>query len=232
MDGITVLYPTDKENIFLKICKDWEIEVGNTLLGKLEHTPFSAVWQESINHYLAKKIDGNIKKKGRFATEFEMNKNKSKRIIPMAMEKYFIEGISPIEFISSHTNIYDFCAGVRAGGDLHYEEITGEDIRIHKKLVRYYVSKEGSILMKRGKDFECRPMNNHCEAEDKDFPWMEQPLVKYFNRAWKVNNFSDYNVDYSYYILQTLKRIDAIQHTKMAKNYADTFKTKQGSLFN
>ena len=102
---------------------------------------------------------------------------------------------------------------------------------IHKKLVRYYVCKEGSILMKRGKDFEGNPMNNHCEAIDKEFPWMKQPLIKYFNRAWEVNNFQDYNVDYSYYILETLKRIDAIQKTKMAKNYADTFKTLQTSLF-
>ena len=94
-DGITVLYPSDKKPQFLDICSEWEKKVGNYSMGKLEHTPFKAVWQESINHYLARKInydkEGNItgysiKKKGRFATEFEINKNKSKRIIAMAIE--------------------------------------------------------------------------------------------------------------------------------------------------
>lgn len=231
-DGITVLYPSDKKDKFLQICSEWENQVGNHTMGKLEHTPFKSVWQESINHYIAKKDDGKVKKKGRFATEFEINKNKSKRIIPMAIEKYFIEGINPIEFITNHKNIYDFCEGVKAWGDLHYEEIVSEEKTIiHKKLVRYYICNEGSILMKRGTDLEGNMMNNHCEATDKDFPWMGQPLVKYFNRAFPVKDFSEYNINYSYYILETLKRIDKIQKTKIAKTYADQFKHTQLSLF-
>ena len=49
----------------------------------------------------------------------------------------------------------------------------------------------------------------------------------YFNKFFKKEN---YNVNYAYYILETLKRIDKIEKTKKSKIYADTFKTQQLSL--
>jgi len=101
----------------------------------------------------------------------------------------------------------------------------------HKKLIVYYISNDGNVLMKRGINNEGDEMNNHCEAIDKDFPWMGQPKVKYFNKIVKHDDFSKYNIDYSYYILETLKRIDTIEKTKKAKSYADSFKTLQGGLF-
>lgn len=231
-DGIVVLYPESKEQLFLQVCSDWETKVGNTDLGKLEHTNFTGLWQESINHYIGRKVDGKIKKKGRFMTEFELNKNKSKRIIAMALEEYFINKRSPIDFITGHKNIFDFCIAKKAFGDLHYEEILSEEeVKVHKKLIRYYVSNSGNVFMKRGIDNNGNPMNNHCEAIDKDFFWMGQPKLKYFNKGEIHEDFSKYDVNYSYYILETLKRIDAIEHTQKAKTYADSFKTEQLSFF-
>jgi hypothetical protein len=231
-DGIVVYFPADKEDKYNEICQEWEKKVGNDDMGKLEYTDFTALWQESINHYIAKKSDGKIKKKGRFMTEFEMNKNKSKRVIALALEQYFIHGKSPIDFITNHTNIYDFCIAKKASGRMHYEEIVNEEKVIkHKKLIRYFVSTDGNVFMKRGFNNEGEPMNNHVEAQDKDYPWMGQPLLKYFNKGYQHEMFSNYNINYSYYILETLKRIDKIEKTKKAQAYADQFKTKQGSLF-
>ena len=230
-DGILVIYPEDKEEEYLKICKDWELKVGNIKNGKLEFADFECMWQDSINSYIGKKTNGAVKKKGKFLTTFMLNKNKSKRIIALALEAYFINGISPVEYISTHTNIFDFCIAKKAFGQLHYEEIISDkEVKVHKKLIRYFVSNDGNVMKKRGINNEGDVMDNHCEATDKDFPWMGQPKVTYFNRYSK-KEMSQYNINYSYYILETLKRIDSIQKTKMAKVYADKFKTEQISLF-
>lgn len=249
-DGIVVMFPENKEDLYNEICKEWEEKVGNHDMGKLEYTDFRALWQESINHYIAHKInkskDGKItysvKKKGRFMTEYDMHKNKSKRIIALALEAYFINGENPANFIRNHKNIYDFCIAKKAFGKLHYEELIGhEDVNefkheeteviTHKKLIRYFVSNSGNVFMKRGYNNTGDPVNNHVEAITKEYPWMGQPLLKYFNKGYRVDDFSKYDINYNYYILETLSRIDAIEKTKKAKQFADQFKTKQTSLF-
>lgn len=230
-DGVTVLYDNNKRDRFLEISKWWEEKVGNIEMGKLEETPFLKVFQESINHYIALKRDGKVKKKGRFATTFEMHKNKNSRIVPLALEAYFINGKNPIEFIENHTNIFDFCISKKGSGGLHYEELLPQNqINTYGKVVRYYISNNGNVLKKRGINNEGDPMDNHCEAIDKDFPWLGQPLVKIFNKPI-ITDIKKYDINYSYYIIETLKRIDAIEKTKKAKMYADRFKTLQGSLF-
>lgn len=228
-DGIVTLYPEDKEELYKEVCGRWEEAVGNTEMGKLEYTDFVGLWQDSINSYIAKKDDGEVKKKGRFMTEFELNKNKSKRIIPLALEAYFIEGKDPIQFIANHKNIFDFCIAKKASGMMHYEEQWEEDgkivTKIHKKLVRYYVSNEGTTLYKRGFNHEGNPMNNHCEAATD----LKQPLITYFNKAYSCD---DYDIDYSYYILEALERIDNIEKTNKAQKYVEMLKpSNQMSLF-
>lgn len=220
-DGIVVMFPADKEEQYNKICKEWEEKVGNITMGLLEYTDFVGLWQDSINSYIAKKNDGKVKKKGRFITEFEMNKNKSKRVVPLALEQYFIYGKDPIEFIKKHDNIFDFTIAKKSSGNMYYEEEYKEQgktqIKRHKKLVRYFISKEGSVLFKRGTNYEGKPMNNHCEAATE----IGQPLVTYFNKAYKKDN---YNIDYDYYILEALERIDNIEKTKKKQAYINSIK--------
>lgn len=232
-DGLTVYYPDSREKEFLQICRDWEHKVGNAKLGKLEHAKFKAVWQESINHYIAEKRDGEVKKKGRFMTEYEMHKNKSKRIIALALEAYFIKKKDPIQFIREHRNIFDFCIGKKGYGDLHYEELDseGQKIASYDRVLRYYISKDGNIIKKRGwhldKNNSNVYMDSYCEAMDKEFPWLKYPLLKVFNRPYQVEDFSLYNVDYDFYIIETLDRIDKIEKKKRAANYAERFKPQQ-----
>jgi hypothetical protein len=234
-DGIVVYFPSTKEDIYNQVCKDWEIKVGNFEMGKLEHTKFEGLWQESINSYIAKKSDGKIKQKGRFCTDFQLHRNKSKRIIPLALKAYFIDKKNPIEFITTHQNIYDFCIAKKTFKQMYYEEQWEEGKKImtkrHKKLVRYFLSKDGTVLYKRGFDFKGKAMNNHCEASDKVYPSLGQPKVTYFNKAFD-KPMSDYNIDYKHYIVDALKRIDKIERTKKADIYVKSLlPTKQQTLF-
>lgn len=232
-DGIVTLFPQEKEHIYNEICQKWEKMVGNVENGKLEYVDFDGLWQDSINSYIGKKKDGSVKKKGRFMTEFELNKNKSMRIIPLALEQYFIHGINPQDFIPKHDNIFDFCIAKKATGKMHYEEQWTEGnnadkvfrTKVHKKLVRFFISKNGSILFKRGTNNMGNPMNNHVNAPNA----LGQPLVTYFNKKFESN---DYGIDYNFYILEALERIDNIEKTRKAKAFVDSLSsTQQLSLF-
>lgn len=226
-DGIVTLYPREKEGEYLKICSDWENQVGNHKMGKLEYSEIIALCQDHVNSYIAKILDDKggvkVKKKGRFVTTYgapgcEINKNKSMRIVPLALEAYFSDGKDPIEFIRNHNNIYDFCIAKKAAGQMHYEEEWEEDgkkkTKVHKKLVVFYVSTEGTVLYKRGWNQEGKPMNNHVNAPTA----LGQPLVRYFNKFFKAE---DYKIDYNHYILETLERIDEIEKTKKAKAFVN-----------
>lgn len=244
-DGFTTLFPKEREAEYVEACKKWEDAVGNNMLGKLEYVDYVKMYQRSINSYIGQYIDekGNlkVKKKGGFVTTYgspgyELNKNKSKRIIPLALEAYFIEGKDAIEFIKNHDVIYDFLIGLKASGQMHYEEEwqNGEHIKVrkHKKLVVCYVSKEGSVLWKRGINNEGDEMNNQCFAPDKETPELGQPLVTYFNTPIHYEHIADYNIDYNYYIYETLQIIDDIEKTRKAQRFHDSLKpVKQTSLF-
>lgn len=63
-----------------------------------------------VNNYSAQyAIDDKIKHKGAFEIDKELHKDPSMRIVSIALEKYFFEGIPVKNTIENHTNIYDFC---------------------------------------------------------------------------------------------------------------------------
>ncbi len=191
-----------------------------------------------MNSYIAVTVDdkGNekVKKKGRFVTTYgqpgcEINKNKSARVIPMALEAYFISKKDPQEFIRNHKNIYDFLIAKKATGKMHYEEQwtdeTGVTKKVHKKLVRFFLSTKGSILYKRGTNNMGKPMNNHVNAPNE----LGQPLITYFNKFFHSD---DYQIDYNQYIVEALERIDNIEHTRKAKSFIEKLgPTQQLTLF-
>lgn len=115
---------------------------------ELERTDYSKIIFSTVNDYLAIKTDGGIKKKGDFLTDFELHKNKSARVVPMALEQYFINGTSVSEFIMGHRNIYDFAMRQRATRDFHFEGKSENGTTIYNKLIRFYVSNTGEKLLK------------------------------------------------------------------------------------
>ena len=72
MDGIVCLFDKSLDELYYKICKDWEVLVGNDTLGQLEYVDYSALIQTSVNDYIAVKTNGDFKCKGDFTSEFEL----------------------------------------------------------------------------------------------------------------------------------------------------------------
>jgi len=199
-DGVTTYFHKDKLEKKKEIVKKWQ-EITNY---QVETVEFKKFVYSTVNDYIAIKTDGEVKTKGDMEDQLLIHKNKSRNIVPLAIKAYYIDGISPEEFIPKHQNIYDFCIRVKSSKDFHYEGISEENTNIYNKLIRYYVSKEGEKIYK--------IKNKECQTNA-----VSSAQVEAGEYLMKVCNFLDGNtkveeagIDFSYYIDKTRKLIDKI----------------------
>ncbi len=200
---------TDGVTIMIKKCyieKMHEINTWWSELTKyeLERADYQKIIFSTVNDYLAIKTDGEVKKKGDFVTDFELHKNKSARIVPIALEQYFLHNIPVATTIRSATNIYDFCLRQKASSDFHYEGYdrhTG-DKTIYNRLIRYYVSNTGEKLLK--------VKNENSDSGAPDVMQVEagEWLVTVCNHLKSTHSMA--NINYSYYIERAEKIIHKI----------------------
>lgn len=227
-DGIVCLFERNKLDAYYRICHEWEIKVGNTQMGQLEYTEYSKMVQKSVNDYLAIPSDGSkVKKKGDFMTEFELNKNRSRRILPIIYENYFVHGITPEETISRHTSLSDFCAGLKSSRNYHYEAIRDDNTReTFNKVLRYYISGEGELLIK--------VKNEGSEATGPEVSNVEARDYGHW-RTTVCNNYSygtmeSFDIHYAYYRESAWEFIRSIERsTKKGKK--QIYNKDQTSMF-
>ena len=198
-DGVTVQI---KKELLQKMheLNKWWMELTSY---ELERTDYQKIIFSTVNDYLAIKTNGEVKKKGDFLTDFELHKNKSARIVPIALEQYFINNIPIDDTIKSHSNIYDFCLRQKASKDFHYEGVANGKTTVYNKLIRYYVSNKGEKLLKM-KNPECQsnaPDMSQVEAGD----W----VMHVCNKLTKEHPLD--NINYAYYIERAERIIHKIQ---------------------
>lgn len=211
-DGIVCLFDRSLLDKYYEVCAQWEGIVGNTEQGKLEYTEYKKIIQATVNDYLAIKVDGEVKKKGDFLTVFPLEKNKSRKVINIAMEKYFVNDVPVEETIKNHDNIFDFCVGAKASRDYHYETINTEGKRdLYHRMIRYYVSNDGKKLIK--------VKNPECETDGPDVSQCEAGEWKctVSNLVDKNCPLGEYSINYSYYIQKAEERIYAIEKGRKRK---------------
>jgi hypothetical protein len=172
---------------------------------ELERADYQKIIFSTVNDYIAIKTNGEVKKKGDFVTDFELHKNKSARIVGLALEAYFVSGIPVSDSITNHTNVFDFCLRQKASKDFHYEGIsrfTGEK-RIYNKLIRYYISNTGEKLLKvKNEDSDSGAASvSQVEAGE----W----LATVCNHLTKDHPLD--NINYDYYIERCNRIIEKIQ---------------------
>jgi hypothetical protein len=200
-DGVTIKIKKELIPLMHKL-NDWWCNITQY---ELERTDYSKIIFSTVNDYLAIKTDGEIKKKGDFLTDFELHKNKSARIVPIALEHYFVNGIPVDETIRSHTNLYDFCIRQKASRSFHYEgtnRSTGE-VTMYNKLIRYYVSNTGEKIFK-VKNPECQTRAaaiSQVEAGD----WVCE-VCNFLPKNSPIDN-----VNYDYYIEKANRIITKIK---------------------
>jgi hypothetical protein len=119
---------------------------------------------KDVNNYINIIKDDNIKFKGCFEIDRDFHKNHSKRVVPIALANYFINGVDPLETIDNHlhnteysfaTNygIYDFCLGAKMKGSnkLIQRYWSAHDLleKPLSKMNRYFISNIGVDLVKK-----------------------------------------------------------------------------------
>lgn len=190
-----------KKDIYPKIqevFKEWQNLTGL----ELEEDRFKSFYQLAINDYFGVFENDKIKEKGCFITKVIRGKGLTPKIIPIAVQKYFLEGIKPSEFIPNHKDIKDFLMSEKTGKQWNVEYNNKPQQRTN----RFYASTDGYFLYK----------------------WkLENSEKKYQNMLTAsgvtlLNNFNDLKenpkINYQYYITEANKIIAE-------------FKNKQLSLF-
>jgi len=203
-DGVTIRIK--KENLdLMKTINEWWMKLTRY---ELERTDYQKIIFSTVNDYIAIKTDGEVKKKGDFLTDFELHKNKSGRIIPLALEQYYIYNIPVEHTIGNHNNIFDFCIRQKASKDFHYEGLNrarGEKT-MYNKLIRYYVSNTGEKLLKVKNDNSDSGAANVSQVEAGEW------VCTVCNHLPKDTDVSTAGINYDYYIEKAKRIIHKIQY--------------------
>lgn len=191
-DGVTVYMPRNKLDEANKIARLWE---KLTSL-ELEDVTYSKMVISNVNNYAAQYENGKIKEKGGlYQTEVEYHKNKSQRIVRLALREYFFNGVPIRQTIENHIHtssdaIYDYCLGRKVQWNQQFVLYKGvEEYNINQKVIRYYITRDKATMMKKYNDGRIEAVNKGYNAR--------------LFQDYEVK--SDYAIDYEYYINEAYK---------------------------
>ena len=207
-DGLELIVPKNKKREVYNTC----VSIENLTQLQLEYSVYDKLFTRDINNYLGIDTDGKIKTKGAFEIDVELHKNRSQRIVQIAVMRYFVYNVPVEETIKNHLSvgnygkienqgIYDFCIGKKIQSNQHYtlEKEDGELIKtVDDKVIRFYVSSNGDYLRK-----------NYSDGR-KEIT-VGGSKIKMFMDYYDSKN---YEIDYEYYINQTFKIIHSVDGTE------------------
>lgn len=165
-----------------------------------------------VNNYSSQySIDNKIKHKGAFEIDKELHKDPSMRIVSIALEKYFFEGIPVKNTIENHTNIYDFCLRLKLtsafSGEYNYiDQSKGypekKTIKLSKN-TRYYISNLGGAIYK-------------IKNDNKKITGVNVGFVTTLFNKYEEKPMNKYDINYNFYITECNKIIDIIENKQLS----------------
>lgn len=146
-DGIFVLCKKKDKEIVERTIKEFE----EFSLLTMEGEEFEAMYQFTINDYIAVKKGYSetknpklIKKKGLFIDKISLGKGMAPMVVPKALNAYFINGISPEDFLKNDTDIRDYCTYQKVDKKFKVE-YDGKPVT---HINRFYMSTNGKSLIR------------------------------------------------------------------------------------
>lgn len=205
-DGLEMMIPTDKIDMYKSICGVWELMTKLSL----EHDEYSKMVIRDVNNYMAISQNGKVKCKGAFEWEdlskkkvATFHKNKSFLIIPKAIYAFFVHGTKPEDFLDQNTDIFDYCGAVKAKAGWHFVDrkiVNGDLVNTKlQKIVRYYISNTGCKMVK------CH--NDGREIQVESGEWLQTTV----NKIDPSIAYDKYDIDKKYYLEEIYKQIEGIQ---------------------
>lgn len=158
---------------------------------------------EKINYYDYK----DVKLKGCFEIDKELNKDPGMRIVPIALKEYFINKVPIYNTITNHDDILDFCLELKVSKDWStIYKFIDENGMINEKtlgrITRYYVSGNSSTLIKQ---------NNEDDRTNQVAKGYGFVIFNKYNKQ----NIEDYKINYNYYIHEAYKIINKIENKQL-----------------
>ena len=199
-DGITVKYPRQHEELYYKICDDWQKHVKL----ELEYADYESMHIANVNNYIARYTNGKVKLKGAYVSdELGWHQNHSAKVIQMAAAAEMLEGVPIEEFIRNHKNKYDFLLRTKVPRSsslvlltpLDDEGLEFEETKL-QNICRYYACKDGGKLVK-----VMPPLEGSTEFRriGIDTDWNVKTCNNIEAFRW--------DVDYNYYISEAKKLV-------------------------
>ena len=199
-DGITLQFDKQYLNKLEEIKTSWEKFTNY----ELEEAIYTKMIVRDVSNYISLYDNGKIKHKGCFEIDKELHKDNSFRIVPIALENYYIKGISIEETLRNHKNILDFCGRIKIDSrfELEFHSIKYDEnnqpyksVEQLQKETRYLVTKNGGTIYKKNKDGKLTGIN-----------------VGYTFNIYNVHNktIDDFNIDYAFYIRESNKIINSV----------------------
>ena len=198
-DGITIRIPKHKLELIRQVNNQLTKETSLVI----EEAFYSKMCIRDVNNYIAvyedsTKENEHIKLKGDFEVDKEYHKDPSMRIVPLAVKNYFVYGIPIEETIIKDRDIFNFCMQLKtnSSSNAFFRHLVDGKITDEKlgRMTRYLVckGKDSGILLKRFEDGRITGVNVGYS-------------VIVFNKAYHLDNWDDYNLDYQFYITEANK---------------------------
>lgn len=121
-DGVTFLVRDEDREHAEGLCKQWETFTGLTL----EYADYEAMWIRDVNNYIAKSLDGYVKRIGAYGyetqrenpatREVKWSKDHSALVVQKAACAEMLDGIPVRQFIENHDDLYDFLLRSKSTG--------------------------------------------------------------------------------------------------------------------
>lgn len=200
-DGIEVVVPKHMLKQYQEILN----MVANKFNLEFEHELYNKIIYKNVNNYIAQTNKGSIKRKGLFKLPYnEYNQREiplgdscDELVISKALNAYYINNIEPKEFISNpekyNLHIYDYCKSNKV--DKSFTVYWNGNVV--QNLNRYYFSNNKPYLFKR--------KHNEGTFQHLNVGQGVQLFNEYVEKPW-----SEYEINYNYYISSTQKIIDSI----------------------
>ena len=199
-DGITIRIPRHKLELIRQVNNQLTKETSLVI----EEAFYSKMCIRDVNNYIGVYTDStkeneHIKLKGDFEVDKEYHKDPSMRIVPLAVKNYFVYGTPVEETIKKDRDIFNFCMRLKTNSKStpifrHLEDdgkITDKEL---DRTTRYLIGKgkNSGILLKKFEDGKITGVNVGYSAI-------------LFNKAYHLDNWNDYNLDYQFYITEANK---------------------------
>lgn len=151
-DGITVRMPREHVTELQSVCSWWQLMAGL----ELEEAIYSAMFIRDVNNYIAVYSDdainknkrNTVKTKGAYVSEMGWHQNHSCIVVAKAAEAHLVKGVDLREFISNHTDDFDFLLRTKVPRSSRLVSDWGFEEVVEQNITRYYMAVSGAELVK------------------------------------------------------------------------------------